>query len=247
MQKKTPNQMNIFQDLAIVETLEKKESIFLDEEFEFNKKLQMNGLKLLKSLKENTISVCFFDPQYRGVLDKLNYGNEGERQKGRFLLNQMSVEDIKEFMQNISNVLQPKGHLFLWIDKFHLCEGTTDWLEETDLKIVDLITWDKMKMGMGYRTRRQSEYLMVIQKKPLRAKDVWINKSIRDVQSEKIVDKNHPHAKPIQLQKTLIESVSVKGDVILDPCAGGFSVLEACKLADRDFLGCDLNESNANK
>lgn len=222
------------------------ESIFLKETYAFNEKLQGNGLTLLKNLKKNVISVCFFDPQYRGVLDKLSYGNEGERQKGRFLLHQMSTDDIKEFIKNINMVLQPKGHLFLWIDKFHLCEGVTNWLEETDLKIVDLITWDKMKMGMGYRTRRQSEYLMVIQKKPTRAKDVWINKAIRDVQSEKIVKKNHPHSKPINLQKVLIESVSKKGDIILDPCAGGFSVLESCKLTDRNFLGCDLNANHVN-
>ena len=44
----------------------------------------------------------------------------------------------------------------------------------------------------------------------------------------------------------MIESVSVASDIILDPCAGGFSVLEACKLANRDFLGCDLN-TNVNK
>jgi hypothetical protein len=30
--------------------------------------------------------LVFFDPQYRGVLDMLKYGNEGARQKGRFNL-----------------------------------------------------------------------------------------------------------------------------------------------------------------
>jgi site-specific DNA-methyltransferase (adenine-specific) len=29
-----------------------------------------------------------------------------------------------------------------------------------------------MKMGMGYRTRRESEYLLVLQKPPLKAKGI---------------------------------------------------------------------------
>jgi site-specific DNA-methyltransferase (adenine-specific) len=40
----------------------------------------------------------------------------------------------------------------------------------------------------------------------------------------------------------LIESVSNKGDIIIDPASGSYSVLEACSLAKRDFLGCDLKD-----
>ena len=95
-------------------------------------------------------------------------------------------------------------------------------------------------MGMGYRTRRQCEYLSVIQKKPTRAKDIWKIKNIRDIWTEKIVNKNHAHSKPVGLQKTLIESVTDEDDIVLDPCAGGFSVLEACKESKRTFLGGDI-------
>ena len=35
-----------------------------------NTKLTINGLTLLKSLESASIDLCFFDPQYRGVLDK---------------------------------------------------------------------------------------------------------------------------------------------------------------------------------
>jgi DNA modification methylase len=30
----------------------------------------------------------------------------------------------------------------------------------------------------------------------------------------------------------------------LDPCAGSFSVLEACKIENRNFLGTDLKKDN---
>ncbi|MDE5591642.1 MAG: site-specific DNA-methyltransferase, partial [Helicobacter sp.] len=183
----------------------------------------------MQNLKSNSIDLCFFDPQYRGVLDKLNYGNEGNRQKKRLELLQMSEETITSFIAEISRVLKNSCYLMLWIDKFHLCEGIKEWIKETELQIVDLITWDKGKMGMGYRTRRQSEYLLVLQKKPIKAKGTWNSHNIRDIWSEKLSNKEletHPHSKPKGLQKALIESCTKKGDLVLDPASGSFSVFE---------------------
>ena len=117
-------------------------------------------------------------------------------------------------------------------------------MKKIDLSIVDMIVWNKERMGMGYRTRKQSEYLLVLQKPPLRAKDVWKSRSIRDIWAEKIANKKHPHQKPVELQKILIESVSNSGDIILDPAAGSFSVMEAANLVDRLFLGTDLKSNN---
>ena len=79
----------------------------------FNFKLRMDGLTLLRSLGNNSVGVVFFDPQYRGVLDKLNYGNEGERQIERSKLVQMDERKIIAFVREIDRVLKPSGHLFL--------------------------------------------------------------------------------------------------------------------------------------
>ena len=209
--------------------------------YDFNSKNKGEGLNFLKNINNNVVSLSFFDPQYRGVLDKMNYGNEGSRQKERSQLEQMDEKTITMFVEQISRVLKPSGHLFLWIDKFHLCTGISDWVKGTSLEIVDLITWDKMRMGMGYRTRRQCEYLLILQKTPKRAKNVWLIKNIRDIWQEKIINKTHPHCKPTDLQAKLIESVTKKGDLVIDPCAGSFSVLECCLKKDRNFLGIDLN------
>lgn len=209
-----------------------------------NTKLTIDGEILLQNLKSGSIDLCFFDPQYRGVLDKMRYGNEGETQKGRSTLVQMSEETIKRFITEISRVLKPSRYLMLWIDKFHLCEGVGAWLDSTSLQIVDLITWDKGKMGMGYRTRKQSEYLLVVQKKPLKARDTWKLHNIRDVHYERIPQaelKCHPHSKPKGLQKLLIESCTNIGDLVCDPAAGSFSVFECCKELGREFVGTNLS------
>lgn len=209
-----------------------------------NCKNTADGLNLLENINDSMIAVTFFDPQYRGVLDKLKYGNEGKgREKARLNLKQMDEETIIKFIQEINRVLKDSGHLFLWIDKFHLCQGIQAWIGNTRLNIVDMVVWDKGRIGMGYRTRRKSEYLVVLQKHPVKAKACWTDHAIPDVWQEKII-KTHPHSKPVGLQQRLISATTKEDDIVLDPAAGGFSVLEACKLAGRDFIGCDIECNN---
>lgn len=207
-----------------------------------NKRLRMDGLQLMQEIANGCIRVTFFDPQYRGVLDKLHYGNEGkERGKGRAALPQMTEEVIKSFLREIQRVLCHSGYLFFWVDKFHLIQSVNTWVDELDeLQVVDMITWDKKRIGMGYRTRRRSEYLVVIQKQPIRAKATWSLHNIPDAWEEKLSTKPHEHSKPIGLQQQLILATTHEGDIVLDPSAGGWSVLSACVNANRDFIGCDL-------
>lgn len=203
----------------------------------------MDGLALLKMLPPGSVPLVFFDPQYRNILDKQKYGNEGKtRGKARSALPQMTNDVVREFIQEIERVLAPSGHLMLWVDKFIVVMGVRMFLEGTTLHPVDMVTWNKQRMGMGYRTRRQSEHLVILQKPPLRAKDVWTIHDVPDVWDEKISngDKNHTHAKPVGLQKKLIEAVTDTGDIVVDPAAGGYSVMKAAKETGRHFLGCDL-------
>lgn len=217
-----------------------------------NKKLKMDGLELLNLIPENHISACFADFQYRTQLDRLKYGNEGARQSKRAKLPQMSDEMIISFLYEITRVLIPSSYLFLWCDKFTVAEGVhKEWMNALDKKadnyihyspiLVDMICWHKESFGMGKRSRRTNEYLMVYQKIPKTTKN-WVNNSIRDTWTEKIQNPRlgHPHKKPIGLTKTLIECVVPSDGIVLDPCAGSFSTYDACVQTGRKFLGCDI-------
>jgi len=218
-------------------------AITLPPGLKLNTRLKMDGLKLLGKLPDSSIPVAFLDPQYRGILDKMAYGNEGkERGRRRCELKQMSEQVIADFVKGIDRILIPSGHLFLWLDKFHLCSGFREWLIGTDLDVVDLVNWDKGKIGMGYRSRRTTEYCVVLQRQPRKAKGVWKIHNIPDTWHEKVQNgRGHPHKKPLDLQGGLIAAVSNEGDIIIDPAAGDFTVMDAAKLRRRHFLGCDLN------
>lgn len=222
-----------FDDLKEIKSFNKEKFL--------NKKNKMNGLDLLEQIEDESLKIIFFDPQYRGILDKMSYGNEGvSRGKVRSELPQMTDDIIEKFIINIDRVLLPNGYLFLWVDKFHLVEGIKKWfLNVKKLHTVDMITWDKKKIGMGYRSRRRSEYLIIIQKEPKKAKTTWKLHNIPDVWEEKIV-KRHAHSKPIELQKNLILATTEENDIVGDFAAGGYSVFTACRDTNRNFLGCDI-------
>src|SRR6516164_11718017 len=114
-----------------------------------------DALMLLRSLRDRSTPLVFFDPQYRGVLDRLAYGNEGSRQRGRYHLSAMGNEYIDACCHEATRVLTPSGYLLRWTDTFHLCEG--DHLRITKLKCVDLIAWDSLRFGNGYRSRRRGD------------------------------------------------------------------------------------------
>jgi len=207
-----------------------------------NTRLKMDGSEFLSMLPAGSIPVAFLDPQYRGVLEKLSYGNEGKKRgKRRCALEQMTDVAIAAFARGIDRALIPSGHLFLWVDKFHLCQGVRPWFDGTNLDIVDLVTWDKGTFGMGYRTRRRAEYCVVLQKQPRKAKGVWKIHNIPDVIQESVRQREHPHTKPVDLQGELMAAVSHEGDFVIDPAAGSFSVLQAARNRRRTFLGCDIN------
>jgi len=79
----------------------------------------------------------------------------------------------------------------------------------------------------------------VLQKKPLAAKSTWRDHSIPSRWVEKADRRIHPHAKPIGLIERLIAAVTLPGDLVIDPAAGGFGVLHATFRLDREFIGCD--------
>jgi site-specific DNA-methyltransferase (adenine-specific) len=130
----------------------------------------------------------------------------------------------------------------LWMDKFCLATGTfRRWTRRArDLEVVDLIAWNKLRPGMGRRARCVTEYLVVAQKAPTRAKSVWTDHGIRDSWSESSDRRIHPHAKPHVLTERLIRACTKRDDLVVDPCAGGYGVMEACRASRRQFLGGDL-------
>jgi site-specific DNA-methyltransferase (adenine-specific) len=70
-----------------------------------------DALELLRALPDACPPLVFFDPQHRSVLNKLKFGNEGARQRGRAQLPAMSDDLIDACCVEIARVLKPSGYL----------------------------------------------------------------------------------------------------------------------------------------
>jgi site-specific DNA-methyltransferase (adenine-specific) len=199
-----------------------------------------DAIELLQSLPGGCTPLVFFDPQYRGLLDKLQYGNEGvQRQRKRRALPAMSSGYIDSACREIARVLAPSGYLMLWADTFNLCQAHHLRIADV-LPCADLVAWDSQRLGMGYRARERGGYLIVLQKAPRKAKATWRDHGIPNRWVEKVDRKIHPHVKPIGLIRRLIGAATHPGDLVVDPAAGGFGVMHAAIELGRHFVGCDI-------
>ena len=93
-------------------------------------------------------------------------------------------------------------------------------------------------MGMGKRTRRHGDYLLILQKPPIGAR-TWRDHAIPSRWPEKVDRRVHPHIKPVGLISRLIAAVTEPGDLVIDPAAGSFVVMRAARQLGRNFVGCD--------
>jgi site-specific DNA-methyltransferase (adenine-specific) len=200
-----------------------------------------DSLALLRSLRDSCSPLVWFDPQFREVLDRQKYGNEGiGRQQARAALPAMTPEFIDECCRESLRVLRPSGYLMRWVDVFGLCTAQHLRIVNESCQIVDLIAWDSLKMGMGYRSRRRGDYLIIFQKPPIKAKVTWRDHAIPDRWSEKVDRRLHPHVKPVGLISRLIGATTAPGDLVVDPAAGSFAVMHAALMLGREFIGCDI-------
>ena len=201
-----------------------------------NTKQSGEALELLNSLGDNSASLVFLDPQYEPVKNVLSVN---------YPLYSQSDYQILKILEQIERILKPSAFCLLWVNKTLLGNDRIPlWLLKTpSLKIVDFLVWHKKNyLGLGNWLRSNAEFCFLIQKFPQRGK-LFKNRSFGNVWEEKAVSvsqKKHPHQKPRELIKSLITATTNEGDLIIDPCAGSFVVLEICQELNRNYLGVDL-------
>ena len=201
-----------------------------------NTKQAGEALELLTSLENNTASLIFLDPQYEKVGDVSRVKD--------YPLHYQSDYQITQILKEIERILKPSAFVLLWISKQILSSDRVQlWiLSAPNLKIVDCLVWKKNNFGFGSYFRSNSEFAFLLQKHPYNSK-LFKNRSFGNVWEEKQLapnKKSHPHQKPRELIKALISATTSERDLIVDPCAGSFVVLEVCQKLNRDFWGVDL-------
>jgi len=206
-----------------------------------------DAVRFLKKLPAASVDVIVTDPAYSGMNNKLKlgrgrivgqYADKGAADGKWFAEFADTEENYATFLTECRRVLKKStGHLYIMFDSFSLLSLAPVVRKYFDVK--NLITWDKVNIGMGHYFRRRHEYIVFAtngNNRKIRNRsfpDVWRFKRIHRA--------TYPTQKPVELFQAMIYASAEKDFVICDPFMGSASAAIAAIRNECRFIGCDIS------
>lgn len=235
--------------------LKEKNSISTDKySYTYNNKsiqiFKSDVISFLQSLPSNSVDVIVTDPAYSGMNNKLKLGSgrivgtykdKGENDSKWFSEFEDTEENYQLFLTECKRVLKKDtGHIYIMFDSYSLL--SLGALVRSHFDVKNLITWDKVNMGMGHYYRRRHEYIIFATNNNTRKikhrsfPDVWRFKRIHNAK--------YPTQKPVEVFQSMIHASSEEGYTICDPFLGSGSSAIAAIKNNCNFLGCDISDKS---
>ncbi len=214
-------------------------------------------LQWLATLPDQSVDIIWTDPPYGNNQNKndLNASLKKAGKSGsqpRTILNDDpdSWEPlIKGLVSHAKRILKPNSCICC------CCGGgggrnvgfanMAKWLDD-ELRFDQAVVWNKGGLGLGWRYRRNYEFVMVAH--PKRGRMKWEAK-FHDKRTANIVEiprvppkkDGHPTPKPVELVKHFLALHGKKGDVVCDPFAGAGTTCVAAKALGMRYIACELD------
>lgn len=195
----------------------------------------LDAVKWLASIKDNSIDLMLLDPAYQS-LDKHRAIGTTTRLANWFPT--IKNSDFEHLFAEFYRVQKMNTHLYI------MCDQETAFAikpigEAAGFKFHKALIWDKTSIGMGYHYRSQHEFILFFEKGKRRLN----NLGIPDVLRCERVRGSYPTQKPVKLLSIIIEQSSEKGQLVADPFMGSGSSGEAALRLGRRFIGTDISET----
>ena len=172
-------------------------------------------LKFLKKLPDNSVSLIVTDPPYGLRFKSLYQGLARESQR----------------------ILTPNGSLFIMMGEYHLLSLLNEMAKYLNHQRNIALYMEGSRAILKekqIRNKKKDIAWFCKSNKPL------IRDSIADIFVSKSKDKEyHKWGQPVNVFSYIIEKMSFKNSLVVDPFLGGGTIAEAALLLDRKFLGCD--------
>lgn len=211
---------------------------------------QDDAISFLEKLPSNSVDLIVTDPAYSGMNNKLqlgkgrivgDYSEKGKVNGKWFDEFEDSEENYAKFLTECKRVLKKStGHIYIMFDSYSLLSLGSIVRKYFDVK--NLITWDKVNIGMGHYFRRRHEYIIFATNGNTRKirnrkfPDVWRFKRIHNSE--------YPTQKPVEVFQAMIYASAEKGFTICDPFLGSGSSAIATIKNDCNFIGCDISDKS---
>lgn len=210
---------------------------------------QRDALELVEDWSGPSVDFVLTDPPY------CSGAHESARRGKRAALTPESVSERPTIAMDSMGLLGYEWvsrRWFLAVRKFTREGGHlacfTDWrmapwvqklLETAGWRLTNLIVWDKGYPGLGSGFRAQHEFIVVASN----GEPKWHSYDYGNVlHSVRVTRGEHPHEKPPDLLRRLIETCSPNGGTVLDLFMGSGTTLKAAKDSGRRAIGIEIEE-----
>jgi len=203
---------------------------------ETNKVYQGDCMELLDSLANNSVDCLITDPPYSTPVIT-GFG----RKKFKNVAD-LSIQEqyMKSFKKKIERVLKPNAPVFIFCnDSYYpsIFRAFYDW------NSLQMVIWDKGKIGMGKPFRKQHEIILYANREPFEYYRNGITFStVMKCNQVPTKERLHPAEKPINLILDLLKGFTKEGDLVLDTFMGSGVVALACDKLKRKWVGFELSE-----
>ncbi|MCW2949357.1 MAG: hypothetical protein JWN41_370 [Thermoleophilia bacterium] len=213
--------------------------------------IRQDAISLLRSLPDGSVDLVVTDPAYNGMNQHLALGTgrivgsyagrgDGERWFDEF---DDSPENYGAFLAEVARVLGPDRSAYFMFDSFSML--TLAPLLREHFSVKNVVTWDKVAIGMGHHFRRKSEFILYCTtgRAPLVRRDVADVWRIRRVHRS-----SYPTQKPTELFEAMIAAsvggVATNRTVVCDPFLGSGSSAVAAIRQGCSFVGGDIADAS---
>lgn len=210
--------------------------------------VQDDCIRFLQQLAAGSVDLIVTDPAYSGMNNQLQLGSgrivgqykdKGSKNGKWFTEFEDTEDNYKRFLRECKRVLKDDtGHLYLMFDSFSLLSLGHLVRENFDVK--NVITWDKVNMGMGHYFRRRHEFILFAtnsNNRKIRHRsfpDVWRFKRIHNAR--------YPTQKPVELFQAMVYASGGENFTVCDPFLGSGSSAIAAIKNNCHFIGCDISD-----
>jgi len=205
-----------------------------------NKIHNLDCIKGLKKLPENSIDLLIADPPY-GISQTLNC--KGQRLGTTAKLDfDFGDWDVLDYEWCIEALTKTKGWCVIFCAKRDIGKYW-EILEKMKFVAIDAMVWQKPDpVPLNGKTKFLNAWeTAVIGKKNGGQFNGYCTHNILKYQAPKGKSRIHPTQKPVGLIQEIIELTTNEGDIVLDPFMGSGTTAVASKLSNRNYIGFEID------
>lgn len=209
-----------------------------------------DSYEFIKTIPDKSVDLVVTDPPYdfmskhytdnyakAGAVGKLGRSYHGELQNNNIIRG----IDTEIILKELCRVLK-KINIYIWCNKDQIRQYL-DFFKDYNM---DLLTWHKQNPipTCSNKYLSDTEYLLYFRETGVKIYGTYETKRKYYITQTNKEDKelyNHPTIKPLNIIENLILNSSREEDLVFDPFMGSGTTGVACKLHNRNFIGCEIN------